>query len=89
MRLEKHFNQQTMAKIMQLRNQLQITKKGGDTVIDFVQKIKTIGDELLAAGDEIHEKDLVMSVLNGIGHEFDPVVVIISSQLETVTLEHT
>lgn len=47
-----------------------------------------IGDELLAAGDDVKDKDLIMSILNGIGHEFDPVVVIISSLLDYVTLEH-
>ncbi|KAJ8768405.1 hypothetical protein K2173_021558 [Erythroxylum novogranatense] len=78
-----------MAKVMQLRNQLQTTRKGGESVTDFVLKIKNIGDELLAAGDDIKEKDLIMSVLNGIGHEFDSVVVLISSQLETVSLENT
>lgn len=51
-------------------------------------KVKGIGDDLLVVGDDVKEKNLVISVLNGIGHEFDSVVVLISSQLTNITLEN-
>lgn len=42
-------------------------------------KLKEIGYLLLAADDTIKEKDLVISVLTDLGHEFDAVVVMIST----------
>ena len=43
-------------------------------------KIKNIGDALMAAGEEIKERDLVTSLINGVGHEFDPIVAVITTQ---------
>lgn len=86
--LANYFNQQSMVKIMQLQNQLQTAKKGGESIVDVVLKIKTIGDELLAARVDVKEEDLMMSLLNKISYEFDLVVVLISSQLDTVLLGH-
>ncbi|KAL5786855.1 hypothetical protein ACOSP7_003804 [Xanthoceras sorbifolium] len=50
-------------------------------------KIKNIGDSLLVVGEEVSERDLLMSMLNGVGQDYDPVVVLISSQNTTTTLE--
>ena len=43
-KLEKIYSQQSIAKILQLKNQLNSVKKGSDTVSEFVFKIKNIGD---------------------------------------------
>lgn len=47
-----------------------------------------IGDELLDTRDNIHDRDLMMSILNGVGREFDPIIVLISSHLDDVSPEH-
>ena len=44
-------------------------------------KIKNIGDSLMAAGEEIKEWELVTSLINGVGHEFDPIVAVITTQI--------
>ncbi|KAL5803915.1 hypothetical protein ACOSQ3_030715 [Xanthoceras sorbifolium] len=76
-----------MAKILNLRQQLQTIKKGSHSVSDFVLKIKNIGDALSAAGEEVSERDLLLSLIHGVGHEYDSVVVLISSQRSTMSLE--
>ncbi|KAL5743126.1 hypothetical protein ACOSP7_029858 [Xanthoceras sorbifolium] len=76
-----------MAKILNLRQQLQTIKKGSHSVSDFVLKIKNIGDALSAAGEEVSERDLLLSLMHGVGHEYDSVVVLISSQRSTMSLE--
>lgn len=61
-------------------------KKGSSTVAEFVLKVKNIGDNLKSAGDTITDRDLLLSVVNGVGHEFDAVVVLITSQQNTMSL---
>ncbi|KAL5810747.1 hypothetical protein ACOSQ4_027315 [Xanthoceras sorbifolium] len=76
-----------MPKILNLRQQLQTIKKGSHSVSDFVLKIKNIGGALSAAGEEVSERDLLLSLMHGVGHEYDSVVVLISSQRSTMSLE--
>ncbi|KAL5753577.1 hypothetical protein ACOSP7_021797 [Xanthoceras sorbifolium] len=73
--LERLYSQKSMAKVLQLKQQLQAMKKGGCFVSDFALKIKAV------------DNDLVLSILNGIGHEYDLVVVFISSQRLTMSLQ--
>ncbi|KAL5825484.1 hypothetical protein ACOSQ3_021547 [Xanthoceras sorbifolium] len=62
-------------------------KKGARTVSDFVLKIKSIGDALKGAGEVVLDKDLLLSILNGIGHEYDPVVVLIANQSQNISIQ--
>ncbi|KAL5855593.1 hypothetical protein ACOSQ4_005395 [Xanthoceras sorbifolium] len=50
-------------------------------------KIGTIGDALITAGHEVSDYDIILSILNGLGHEYDPVVVLISSQAKTMNVQ--
>ncbi|KAL5861380.1 hypothetical protein ACOSQ4_002676 [Xanthoceras sorbifolium] len=86
-KLENLYSQKSMAKILNLRQQLQTIRKGSHSVSDFVLKIKNIGDVLSAAGEEVSERDLLLSLMHGVGHEYDAVVVLISSQRMTMSLE--
>ncbi|KAL5834518.1 hypothetical protein ACOSQ4_014015 [Xanthoceras sorbifolium] len=76
-----------MARILQLRQQLQQIKKGGDSISEFVMKIKNIGDALMEAREEVPDRDLILALMGGVGHEYDAVVVMISSQHRTMSLE--
>ncbi|KAL5813194.1 hypothetical protein ACOSQ3_028144 [Xanthoceras sorbifolium] len=87
MKLENLYSQRSLVKIMQLRQHLQTIKKGARSVSDFILQIKNVGDALSAAGEEISERDLLLCLMNGVGHEYDAVVVLISSQRNTMSLE--
>ncbi|KAK1581862.1 hypothetical protein Q3G72_009741 [Acer saccharum] len=86
-KIERTYAQRSMARIMQLKNQLQSIKKGSDTISEFVMKIKAINDSLAASSELVSDKDLIMSLLNGLGHEYDSFVTLISSQQNTMVLE--
>ena len=85
--LERLYSQQSVAKIAQLKGQLQSVKKGADSISDFVLKIKTVGDALMAAGEEVRDCDLVLTLINGVGHDFDPIVAVISAQQRFISLD--
>ncbi|KAL5751675.1 hypothetical protein ACOSQ2_022182 [Xanthoceras sorbifolium] len=71
---------------MQLRHQLQNTRKGSLKMSDYILKMKGISDNLAAAGSPMTEQDLVMSILSGVGNEFDSVVVHLTAQEDSVTI---
>ncbi|KAL5769787.1 hypothetical protein ACOSP7_013941 [Xanthoceras sorbifolium] len=85
--LENLYSQKSMAKVLQLKQQLQNTKKGSLSISDYFLKIKTLREALKAAGQTITEYDLVLSVMSGLGHDYDSVVVLLSSQHKSVSLQ--
>ncbi|KAL5732333.1 hypothetical protein ACOSQ2_032025 [Xanthoceras sorbifolium] len=81
------FSQQSMARIMHLRAQLQSLKKRAMKISDYIVKIKGITDSLMAAGQVLTEQDLVAYILGGLGLEFDPIVCNIASKKGDITLQ--
>ncbi|KAL5761085.1 hypothetical protein ACOSQ2_019923 [Xanthoceras sorbifolium] len=72
---------------MQLRSQLHHTKKGSLSISEHILKIKIIADCLIAAGQPISDRDLLMNVLEGLSNEFDVVVVNITSMQSTISVQ--
>ncbi|KAL5788342.1 hypothetical protein ACOSP7_005291 [Xanthoceras sorbifolium] len=66
---------------------VQQSMKGTLSISDFIMKIGTIGDALITAVHEVSDYDIILSILNGLGHEYDPVVVLISSQAKTMNVQ--
>ncbi|KAL5837719.1 hypothetical protein ACOSQ3_014888 [Xanthoceras sorbifolium] len=64
----------------------QSTRKGSMSMTDYVQKIKNYADSLAAAGHAIIEQDVLLNVLNGLGNEYDPVVIHITSIEDVISL---
>ncbi|KAK9094300.1 hypothetical protein Scep_025769 [Stephania cephalantha] len=85
--LEKLFAQASMARVLQSKQQLNNFKKGSSSISEFVLKVKNLGAKLKSIDQVISDSDLIQAVLNGLGHEFDPVVVLISSQQRTMSLQ--
>ncbi|KAK2638719.1 hypothetical protein Ddye_026514 [Dipteronia dyeriana] len=69
------------------QNQLQSIKKGSDSISDFALKIKHIGDASVVAEEEVKDHDLVMCLVNGICHDFDAIVVVITTQQRFMSFE--
>ncbi|KAL5818447.1 hypothetical protein ACOSQ4_022289 [Xanthoceras sorbifolium] len=59
-KLQRVYSQQSLAKVFQLRQQLQNIKKSSNSIYDFVLKIKNIGDALMVAREE---EDLMADLL--------------------------
>ncbi|KAL5822667.1 hypothetical protein ACOSQ3_020583 [Xanthoceras sorbifolium] len=83
------YSQQSLAKMLQLKQRLQNEKKGSQYVSEFVLKVKALGDALKGAGEDVKDHDLMLSILNDIGHEYDPVAVLIASQKHTMSIQET
>ncbi|KAL5832068.1 hypothetical protein ACOSQ4_017422 [Xanthoceras sorbifolium] len=84
--IETLFSRESLAKVLQLKQQLQSVRKGLSTISEFILKIKGLGNGLRSARQTVTDQDLLLSVLNGLGHEYDPVVVMLSQQQLTMSL---
>eukprot|EP00261_Vitis_vinifera_P036785 XP_019078028.1 PREDICTED: dr1-associated corepressor homolog [Vitis vinifera] len=85
--LEKIFSAASKACIMQLRFQLQTTKKGGLSMMEYLLKIKSIVANLLAIGENITEQDRILYLLAGLGAEYNSFVITVTSGHEPLSLE--
>lgn len=84
--LERCFASQTKARALQLKLQLQITKKGGSSITDCYNKMKLLADNLIETGNVMTDEDLTMYILSGLGPEYDLVVVNATARTEALTL---
>lgn len=70
------------AKVRQLRSELKTVKKGTRTMSEYLLRIKTIVDSLVAVGDSISDQDHIDSILDGLPEEFNPFVMMIYGRIE-------
>lgn len=82
MRVTRLFASRSKARVMQFKLQLQTLKKGGQSMKDYLSKMKKHVDMLAACGHPISEEDPVLYILGGVGVEYESVVVHITSRSE-------
>ncbi|KAK2652706.1 hypothetical protein Ddye_012562 [Dipteronia dyeriana] len=82
-KIERAYSQRSMARIMQLKQQLQTLKKGSDSISDFVMKLKVVIDANASTGEVVSDKDMIMSLLNGV-EEMEEVIQITISEVKDV-----
>ncbi|KAL5755888.1 hypothetical protein ACOSQ2_020634 [Xanthoceras sorbifolium] len=80
------FSSQSKANIMQLKLQSQTLKKGGSSMSDYLRKKKSIMDALSFAGHSLTNDDKLMSILGGLGSEYNSFIIPITSIQHTYTL---
>ncbi|RVW12197.1 Retrovirus-related Pol polyprotein from transposon RE1 [Vitis vinifera] len=85
--LEKTFSSSSRARIMQLRLELQSTKKGSLSMIDYIMKVKGAADSLAAIGEPVSEQDQVMNLLGGLGSNYNAVVTAINIRDDKISIE--
>lgn len=73
------FSATSRTRLTDLRRQLQTTTKGNSTCSEYLQRMRQISDELAFIGSPLTDDDLVSSVLNGLGTEFNPFVVAVTT----------
>ena len=72
---------------MQYKLQLQTLKKGTLTMREILTRMKSYADVLASAGHKLSEDEHILYILSGLGHEYDPVVVPITSKSEPFLLK--
>ena len=82
--LEKHFATQSRARIFQYKSELSTLKNGEKSIAEFVNHAKSLAVSLIVAGCSVDNDDLVLSILNGLSSEFDPIVATITSRVSPV-----
>ncbi|KAJ4967842.1 hypothetical protein NE237_014543 [Protea cynaroides] len=86
-KLEKHYASTSQARIMQLEYQLRSLKKGTFTMAEYIQKGKTLGDHLATVLKPVPDSQMVLSILSGLGPDYDGLVTSITSRLEPIELD--
>ncbi|KAH9725755.1 retrovirus-related pol polyprotein from transposon RE2 [Citrus sinensis] len=76
--LEKKFGVQSEARVLQLRYELNTIKKEALSIEDYCIKMKSIADKLISAGSPITEKDLMLTILNGLGSGYRDIATFIT-----------
>lgn len=81
--LETNFTNQSKAKLMQYKLQLQTLKKANLSMHDYLSQVKNCCDLLRSAGYRVSQDDQILHILFGLDSEYDPVVVTITSQSDS------
>ena len=85
--LENLFTTHSKARTLQLRFQLQSLKKGNLSIHDYMLKMRSLSETLASAGQLISDDELTLYILGGLGHDYDSVVVNLTSRHDQVTLQ--
>uniref|UniRef100_A0A803P1W3 Integrase catalytic domain-containing protein n=1 Tax=Cannabis sativa TaxID=3483 RepID=A0A803P1W3_CANSA len=85
--LEQRFANQSKARLLRIKSQLSIIQKGNLSITDYYDKVKLLADSLSSGGHPLDDSDLIMHMLNGLGPEYDPVVVHVTSLVDILSLE--
>ncbi|KAK6135879.1 hypothetical protein DH2020_030366 [Rehmannia glutinosa] len=85
--LETSFRSHSRARVQHLRAQLHASKKGELSIAEYILKMQGIADQIHAAGQVISDEDLIIHILNGLGAEFESIVVNLSARTEPLTLQ--
>jgi hypothetical protein len=85
--LKKTLSSSSKARIMQLRLELQSTKKGSMSMIDYIMKVKGVANSLAAIGEPISEQDQVINLLGGLGSDYNAVVTAINIRDDKISVE--
>jgi len=71
-----------------LRDEIKSTKKGNQSVRDYVSRITSLIGTLVALGDDVSEQDHVDAILEGLPEEYESLRAIIRARRERATVSH-
>lgn len=72
--LEQHYASTSQNRILFLRNELLLTKKGDLLVADYLDPVNAISDNFALAGQPVSDNELVQIILNNLGPAFEMTV---------------
>lgn len=81
------FSCQSRARIIQLRSQLQTTRKGATGMAEFLFRMKNIANNLSLASHLVSEDDLLLYIMSALGPEYDSVVINVTTRQNALSLE--
>ena len=81
------FASQSQSRITNLRIAITNTKKGSMSSSAYMAKMKSLGDELAAAGRPVSDPEMVDYILAGLDRDYDSVVAAIGAVKNTITAD--
>ncbi|XP_073351811.1 uncharacterized protein [Aegilops tauschii subsp. strangulata] len=81
------FASQSQSRIKNLRIAIANTKKGNMSSNIFIAKMKSLGDELAAAGRPVSDPEMVDYILAGLDRDYDPIVVAVRAIKNSIIVD--
>ncbi|KAL5718134.1 hypothetical protein ACHQM5_011070 [Ranunculus cassubicifolius] len=81
------YNSPSQARIMQLKYQLHTLKKGDLSMAEYIQKAKTVANNLAAVTSPVSDSDLTSNILSGLPSSYNAFVTSINTRIEPFSLE--
>ncbi|XP_021804117.1 uncharacterized protein LOC110748445, partial [Prunus avium] len=85
--LQRRYSSQSRSRVLQLKHQLQTTKRGNLSITAYIDKMRNIADKLVLAGKPVDDEDFIDLILNGVGAAFESTVNSILSREKAATLD--
>jgi hypothetical protein len=73
-------------RIINTRMALATAKKGSSSITDYFNKIKSLADDMAAAGKKLEDEEVASYVLAGLDSDYDPVVSTVGGRVEPLSL---
>ncbi|GAU29238.1 hypothetical protein TSUD_362280 [Trifolium subterraneum] len=86
-KIHKYFNSVLKSRIRQLRSELKNTKKLARPVSEYLLRIKSIVNSLIAMGETVTEQEQIDAILEGLPEDFNSFVMMMYSRFDTPTVE--
>ncbi|KAL5781087.1 hypothetical protein ACOSP7_006116 [Xanthoceras sorbifolium] len=80
------FLSQTRARVSQYKQEIQKLKKNNLTMREYLSKMKSLSDALASVGHKLSDDNQITNITNGLGSEYEYVVVTITSRVEPYTV---
>lgn len=77
---------QSRGRIINTRMALATAQKGSATIADYFSKMKSLADDMAAAGKRLEDEEIASFILAGLDVEFNPIVSSITSRVEPTSL---
>ncbi|KAK4433482.1 hypothetical protein Salat_1110500 [Sesamum alatum] len=85
--LQRMFSSTTRARIVQIRVDLATTKKLHLSAVEYFRKIKGLSSKMAAAGNALHDDEVIAYLLAALGPDYDPFVTSMMTKSEPLTLD--
>jgi hypothetical protein len=72
--LGEQFSSQTRARVVGTRMALATTRKGNLSVAEYLAKMQSLGNDMVAVGCPLDDEDMVQYILAGLDEDYDFVV---------------
>jgi hypothetical protein len=81
------FQLRSQTRARQLRSELKNTEKASRSIGEYLIRIKSIVNSLLAVGDTLSDQEQVDAILEGLPEDFNSFVMMVYSRFESPTVE--